>query len=105
LGQNDVNYKDIVQSTCAILFLSTPHRGTHLAETLNRILNVSVFNHSPKQYIAELKNNSVTLEEINEQFRNIAPKLQIISFFETMPTAIGPKKMVRLLAIPAYDSH
>jgi hypothetical protein len=87
------------------LFLSTPHRGTHLAEILNRILTVSVFNHSPKQYIAELKNNSPTLEEINEQFRNIAPKLQIVSFFETKPTAIGPKKMVRLFALNTYDNR
>lgn len=96
LGQNDDNYRDIVQSSCAILFLSTPHRGTHLADALNRILTVSVFNHSAKQYIAELRQNSPTLQDINEQFRNIAPKLQIVSFFETQQTAVGPKKMMVL---------
>lgn len=37
LRQNDDNYRDIVQSSCAILFLSTSHRGTHLADALNRI--------------------------------------------------------------------
>ena len=94
LGQNDVHYKDIVQSMASILFLSTPHRGTNLAEVLNKILTASVFNHSPKQYIAELKNNSPTLQEINEQFRHISSTMQIVSFFETMPTIIGPKKMV-----------
>lgn len=61
---------------------------------LNGILSVSIFNHSPKQYIAELKANSQTLQEINEQFRNIATNLQVISFFETMPTSIGLKKMI-----------
>jgi len=93
MGQNDLHYKDIVQSTCSIIFLATPHRGTNLAEVLNGILSVSIFNHSPKQYIADLKANSPTLQEINE-FRNIAMNLQIISFFETMPTSIGLKKMV-----------
>ena len=96
LGQNDENYQDIVESARAVLFLSTPHRGTNLADALNRILTVSVFNHSAKQYIAELKQNSPTLQDINEQFRNIAPKLRIVSFFETQQTAVGPKKMMVL---------
>ncbi|KAL8901138.1 MAG: hypothetical protein Q9207_005354, partial [Kuettlingeria erythrocarpa] len=96
LGQNDNQYRHMIASTAAILFLSTPHRGTNLAETLNRILAVSVFNHSPKQYIAELKRNSPALEDINEQFRNIAPSMEIFSFFETQQTAVGPKKMMVL---------
>ena len=96
LGQNDDNYKEIVESARAVLFLSTPHRGTNLADALNRILTVSVFNHSAKQYIAELRQNSPTLQDINEQFRNIAPRLQIFSFFETQQTAVGPKKMMVL---------
>jgi indole-3-glycerol phosphate synthase len=100
LGQNDLHYKDIVQSMASIVFLSTPHRGTNLADVLNRILTASVFNHSPKQYIAELKSNSPTLHEINEQFRHVASTLQIVSFFETMPTVIGPKKMVSLFTVP-----
>jgi WD40 repeat protein len=86
----------MVSSTKAILFLATPHRGTHLAELLNRILSVSIFNHRPKQYVAELSNTSRALEDLNEQFRYIAPKLQIISFYETLPTPIGPKKITVL---------
>lgn len=96
LGQNDDNYREIIESSLAVLFLSTPHRGTHLAEALNRILTVSVFNHSAKQYIAELKRNSTTLQDINEQFRNIAPKLQIVSFYETQQTTVGPIKLMVL---------
>lgn len=96
LGQNDNQYRHMMTSTSAILFLSTPHRGTNLAEILNRILAVSVFNHSAKHYIAELKQNSPTLQDINEQFRNIAPQMQIFSFFETHQTAVGPKKMMVL---------
>ncbi|KAL8833153.1 MAG: hypothetical protein Q9170_004455 [Blastenia crenularia] len=96
LGQNDKQYRQTLASARAILFLSTPHRGTNLAELLNRILSVSVFNHSAKQYIAELKQNSPALQDINEQFRNIAPYLRIFSFFETQETSVGPKKMMVL---------
>ena len=96
LGQSDPQYQDIVQSVRSIVFLSTPHRGTNLAELLNKILSVSLFNHSPKKYITELKQNSPALQDINELFRNIAPKLQIVSLYETQPTSIGPKKLMVL---------
>lgn len=87
-GQFDPEYEAIVQSVSAILFMSTPHRGTNLAETLNRILQVS-FVSAPRQYINDLVKNSVTIQKINEQFRHLAPKLSIVSFYETAPTAIG----------------
>ncbi|KAL8965919.1 MAG: hypothetical protein Q9183_003616, partial [Haloplaca sp. 2 TL-2023] len=85
-----------MHSTHAILFLSTPHDGTNLAELLNRILAVSVFNHSSKQYVSELKHNSPALQDINEQFRNLVDGLHIFSFFETQETSIGPRKMMVL---------
>lgn len=44
-----------------------------------------------KQYVAELATNSLTLQKLNEQFRHIAPKLDIVSFYETQPTSIGIK--------------
>ena len=96
LGQNDPQYRDIVESIRSVIFLSTPHRGTNLAELLNKILAVSVFNHSAKHYITELQKNSPTLQDINEQFRNFAPKLQLFSLYETQPTPIGPKKLTVL---------
>ena len=76
-----------------MVFLATPHRGTGLAEILNRILSVSIAL-SPKQYITELNKNSPALEEINEQFRHIAPKIQIVSFYETLETPLGIMKLV-----------
>ena len=89
-GQNDPEYESIVKAVSAIIFLSTPHRGSNLAETLNRILQVSFFTNS-KQYISELSKNSFTLQKLNEQFRHIAPKLDIVSFYETQPTSVGLK--------------
>ena len=86
LGQNDLHYKDIVMSIRSMVFLSTPHRGTNLADILNKVLSVCIFALSQKQYITELKTNSPALEEINEQFRNLAKNLAIVSFYETLQT-------------------
>jgi hypothetical protein len=92
-GQNDPSYDDIIKSVSSIIFLSTPHRGTNLAETLNRILQVS-FVATPMQFIAELASGSQTLQKLNEQFRHVAPKLQIVSFYETRPTTMFKKTQI-----------
>ncbi len=89
-GQNDPEYEAIVKAISAITFLATPHRGTNLAELLNRILRSSLLTTS-KQYISELGKQSYTLQKMNEQFRHIAPKLDIVSFYETQSTSIGLK--------------
>lgn len=94
LGQNDEEYKSVINSISAIVFLATPHRGTGLAEVLNRVLKVSF--QSQQNFIADLNKSSPALEELNEQFRHIAPKLSIWSFYETLATAIGPKRMMVL---------
>jgi triacylglycerol esterase/lipase EstA (alpha/beta hydrolase family) len=92
-GQYDPTYKSIIKAVSSIIFLSTPHRGTNLAETLNRILQVS-FITSPMQFIAELAAGSQTMQKLNEQFRHVAPKLQIVSFYETRPTAMFKKSQI-----------
>ncbi|KAI1762699.1 hypothetical protein GGR53DRAFT_402681 [Hypoxylon sp. FL1150] len=89
-GQNDPEYEAIIKAISAITFLATPHRGTHLAETLNRILQWTMITNL-KQYISELAKNSFTLQKLNEQFRHIAPRLDIVSFYETQPTSITLK--------------
>ncbi|KAK0725978.1 hypothetical protein B0H67DRAFT_572039 [Lasiosphaeris hirsuta] len=95
-GQNDPNYDDIIKSITSIIFLSTPHRGTNLAEILNRILQVS-FVTNPMKFIAELAAGSQTLQRLNEQFRHVAPNLQIISFYETRPTSVLKKAQIMVL--------
>jgi hypothetical protein len=89
-GQNDPEYESIVKAISAIAFLATPHRGTDLANILNRILQSAMVTNS-KQYISDLAKNSFTLQKLNEQFRHIAPRLDIISLYETRPTSIGLK--------------
>lgn len=89
-GQNDPKYETIIRAISAITFLATPHRGTNLAELLDRILR-STFLTNSKLYISELAKNSFTLQKLNEQFRHIAPRLDIVSFYETQSTSIGLK--------------
>ncbi|KAG8168795.1 hypothetical protein KVR01_001544 [Diaporthe batatas] len=93
-GQNDPKYQSIIKAITAITFLATPHRGAALAQTLNRILDSIRIN--SKQYVAELSRNSLTLQKLNEQFRHIAPLLDIVSFYETMPTRIKSAKVMVL---------
>jgi hypothetical protein len=79
-----------VKAISGITFLATPHRGTNLASLLNRVLS-STFLSNSKQYISDLNQNSVALQKLNDQFRHVAPKLDIVSFYETQPTPIGLK--------------
>ena len=90
-GKLDPDYHAITKAISAMIFLATPHRGTNLAETLNRILQASFVSNS-KQYITDLTQNSFILQKLNEQFRHVAPKLDIVSFYETRPTPIGFKR-------------
>jgi hypothetical protein len=78
----------------AIMFLSTPHYGADLADWLRLILRLSPLGHSSQPYIFELKQNSLSLREINNQFLSLASRPAVASFYETMETAIGPLKMV-----------
>lgn len=94
LGLHDEAYSKMVSAISAIVFLSTPHRGSNLAETLNRVLSASF--QSPKSFISDLTKCSPVIEELNEQFRHHVSRLSIWSFYETLVTSIGPKKMMVL---------
>lgn len=96
LGQHDEHYRELIRAVSGIVFLSTPHRGSNLAEALNKILSACIFAFSPKEYISELRINSPTLQDINEQFRNLAPNVSLVSFYETLKTAIGPSQVMVL---------
>jgi len=94
LGQNDDTYQDIIRLISAMIFLATPHRGTNLAEVLNKLLT-ALFQPS-RDFIADLEKSSPALEELNEQFRHVAPKLSIWSFYETLATPVGITKLMVL---------
>lgn len=94
LGLHDEIYSEMVSSIRGIIFLSTPHRGSNLAEVLNRVLSVSF--QSPKSFITDLTKSSPAIEELNEQFRHHAPRLSTWSFYETLATSMGLKNVMVL---------
>ena len=102
-GQNDPKYESVIKAISAIIFLATPHRGTNLAEILNRILQSTLLSNS-KHYVSELAKNSFTLQKLNEQFRHIAPRLDIVSFYETQPSSLGLKN-ARIVGKPCVIAY
>ncbi len=78
-----------------MVFLATPHRGSSFAAMLNNILKATPGG-STKNYVAELEKQSGSLQDLNEQFRNMCGSLELVSFHETLKTNVGAgiKKMV-----------
>ncbi|KAF7529454.1 hypothetical protein G7054_g9838 [Neopestalotiopsis clavispora] len=87
-GGNDPQYRTIVKAINAIIFLSTPHRGSNFAEVLQRILQVSLVS-APKEHINDLLKKSHALQRINDAFRHVVKGLSIVSFYETEPTVVA----------------
>lgn len=77
------------------MFLSTPHRGSPHARTLNGFLSIMA-GKSSKIYVSELDSSSTSIEDSNEQFRAICGSWRLISLYETLPTKLvsGVKRMV-----------
>ncbi|KAI9889610.1 MAG: hypothetical protein M1814_005118 [Vezdaea aestivalis] len=69
----------------AMLFLSTPHRGSSLAHTLNSILRAST-PLSTRPYIANLSKQNEFLSLLNESFRHFASDISLYSFYESRAT-------------------
>ncbi|KAI4158786.1 MAG: hypothetical protein LQ342_007133 [Letrouitia transgressa] len=66
LGKHDSTYATIISETYGMLFLGTPHRGSHHAKILNTILSTAPLGAPPKAYIADLETSSLALQDINE---------------------------------------
>ena len=108
-AQNFDDKKAIIEQTQGIVFLSTPHQGSHLA---NLIDNINVLTRATVN-VQELKAHSPQLSELNEWYRqnvdNLGIKTQV--FFETQPmsgvlvvdrdSANPAMKDVKPVAIPA----
>ena len=73
----------------SIFFLATPHRGSNLADILDKILYVSP---GARPFVNDLQPNSVVLEAINEEFSHYCRDLHLFSFYETLPMNFGIKK-------------
>ena len=79
LGRNDDGYAAIVQLIKGMVFLGTPHRGSDQASALNNLLKAKF--KSSADFFVELRKGSPVVQDINDRFRHIAPKLAIASFY------------------------
>ena len=97
IGKSNEYYSVMLSKVHGVMFLSTPHKGSSHASTLNSLLSVMTKN---KIYVSELEPNSTSIEDINEQFRAICSPWQLVSLYETKPTRLahGIKKLVCLLS-------
>ncbi|KAK4124764.1 hypothetical protein N657DRAFT_632722 [Parathielavia appendiculata] len=95
LGRYDEHFTDMISNVHGIVFLSTPHRGSSHASSLNNLLSVMIGT-SSKVYVAELDSKSTSIEDINEQFQSVSDPLRLVSMYETLPTRVPPgtKKLI-----------
>ncbi|KAL2280910.1 hypothetical protein FJTKL_12218 [Diaporthe vaccinii] len=107
LAKQDPTASNIAARIHTLFFLATPHRGSNLANTLNNLLRLAV-GHGSKSYVDNLYPDSEAIIAINDQFRHAYQGIQLYSFFETMPTALGliVEKTSAVLELPGEQiSH
>ena len=91
LAQQDPSCRHIADRCRSMIFLATPHRGSDTALTLNRYLK-AMYVPTPNPFIADMERDSPSVRTINEEFRHVALRLKLYSFYETVRTNIGTKK-------------
>ncbi|KAL2269347.1 hypothetical protein VTJ83DRAFT_1531 [Remersonia thermophila] len=84
LARKDPRYQEFAKRIHSMYFFATPHRGSNLAQILQRTLDALLLPGS-KPFVTELIPGSPTLEEINNDFRDVRSDLQVWSFYETIP--------------------
>ncbi len=85
LARQDPSCVDLAKRIDAMLFLSTPHRGSNLAQTLNSMLRASTA-HSSRAYISNLSHQNELLSLLTESFRHYACDISLYSFYESRAT-------------------
>jgi WD40 repeat protein len=88
LGKHDKQYSDLIARVFGIVFLATPHRGSHFAKILNNILSAAPLGAPPKHYVADLDKQSSSINDINVSFSQCCQELSLVSFYETLKTSV-----------------
>ena len=105
LAQQFQEFESIAERVRAIFFLATPHRGSDLAALLTRILHLA---HGARPFVQDLHRNSLATQSINDEFSHSCQKLQLFSFYETLPInyIIGKGLVVdKDLAVLGYSNE
>ncbi|KAL1865693.1 hypothetical protein Daus18300_007069 [Diaporthe australafricana] len=87
-------YEKIATRMKAIIFIATPHSGSDLAGTLDRLFRISS---GLKPYLEDLGRNSDTVQSINAEFPTHSLGLLLHSFYETKPLSFGGLRDVMIV--------
>ena len=89
--RQDMNLGSIYQNLGGILFLGTPHRGSHLtkwAEILRQVAKLALRPTNDK-LLKTLSPDSETLEEQRSSFIGITENIMIACSYKELPTGAG----------------
>jgi hypothetical protein len=104
LPRQQAGFSSIASRVQAMLILATPHRGADDASLLSKILSLSLVGNKP--FLADLHRNSHSTQSINDDFPALCQKLQLFSFYETLPAKwIGSIIVKQDLAVMGYDNE
>ncbi|KAM5447020.1 hypothetical protein MaudCBS49596_006201 [Microsporum audouinii] len=92
LCHDDDRYADIQSTTGGLIFMGTPHEGSSQVSLLGSIQNIASFvmmGQNKTALTLELQPYSATTMDINKSFmRNASRSLEIVCFYETLPTRL-----------------
>ncbi|KAF8433173.1 WD40-repeat-containing domain protein [Terfezia claveryi] len=88
-GDGDKRIRDISTKISGIIFLGTPHRGSSQAKMLNSLVSLLGRGGSGRAYLKDLTVNSALLQMLNDDFRHLATRINLFSFWEQKKTRIG----------------
>ncbi|KAK0737274.1 hypothetical protein B0T21DRAFT_364791 [Apiosordaria backusii] len=80
-------YNAMSQRIHTIYFLGTPHRGADSAQFTKLLRYVA--GNGTKSFIDDLVPGNRTIDQLNDEFRHVYNKVQIWSFFESIPMSFG----------------
>lgn len=83
------NYSLIADAVSAFVFLATPHRGAQLVEVLRDVLAACAPESVDRLDLSRLQIHTENLDDINEQFVDLIPYVDTVSFYETQETDVG----------------
>lgn len=89
LARQIAEYDALARRVRTIFFLATPHRGSDLAQTLTKILQISS---GSRPFVSDLHRNSLATQSINDEFPQHCQDLQLYSFYETLAMNFGVSK-------------
>ncbi|KAK3388025.1 hypothetical protein B0H63DRAFT_542573 [Podospora didyma] len=88
-AKNPSNPNDLATRIKCLVFLGTPHHGSNSAERLDRILRSGANPLRPRDFVGDLRPESLSNQTINDEFRYIAEDYDLLSFWEARPSPGG----------------